>query len=241
MRSFIGLLWALGGGAVGLVVGIIAGVIVTKLANTPSREGAAGYVVIAIGILGALLGLVAGMVLYGRSAPSGQGFEFAGSSFFGVAALVGAIALGIWAFLNLRETPAMYGNAMADLLLEVRIRAEDAPPDSTRWLQLEVQTAKTRPEGSVLWSKARDENGYHIVPVTQGPLQRAANRFIVVTIEGRQTEMFSPPMKRMPDPKADWSAWYKPGDVSPAYGTTPSSPLKPLLELRYRIRVYGQE
>ena len=241
MRGLAGLLWALGGGVVGLIVGLIAGVAIAKFTNTPSREGAAGYVMIAVGLIGALAGVVAGIVLYGRSAPTGQATAYAGSSALGVLGLVAAVALALWAVMNLRETPAMYGGSMADLLLELRVKSSDAPPaDSTGWLSIEVQTAKTRPEGSVSWSDARTEDGYRIIPVTQGPLSRAASRVIVVRIADRQVELFTPPMKRMPNPKADWSTWYRPSAVEPLYGVVPVSPLHAILELRYRIRVYGE-
>lgn len=241
MRSFVGLLWALGGGVVGFVVGVLAGMVIAKVTNTPSREGADGYLIMAVALLGALAGIVAGMLLYGRSAPAGQAAAFAGSSALGVVALVGVIAVGLWAFMSLRETPAKYRGSMADLVLELRMKSENAPPaDSTGWLDIEVQTANTRPVGSVIWSEARTEGGYRIIPVTQGPLSRAASRFIVVRIAGRQDEMFNPPMKRLPNPKADWSPWYAPNSVDPPYGVVPPSPLHPLFELRYRIRVYGE-
>ncbi len=240
MRSFTGLLWALGGGVAGFVVGIVVGIAITKLTNTPSREGAAGYLTFGIALIGALAGIVAGVLLYARSAPSGQSVSYASSSVVGVIALVAVIGAGLWAFMNLREAPAMYGGAMADLLLEVRVKTDDAPADSIRWLDIEVQTPKTRPEGSVSWSSARTEGGYRIIPVTQGPLSRTPSRVIVVRIKDRQVELFTPPMKRMPSRSADWSAWYRPSTVEPPYGVTPASPLRSILELRYRIRVYGE-
>jgi hypothetical protein len=241
MRSVTGLLWGLGGGLVGLVVGLLAGLVITRLAGTPSREGESGYVVIGVSLIGAVLGLVGGIVLYGRSAPAGQGASFAGSSVLGVLGLVGAVAAALWAFMALRETPAKYGNAMADLLIELRVpTSAGLPTDSKDWLSVDVQTPSTRPEGSVLWSQARTEGAYRIIPVSQGPLSRTTSRFIVVRIKDRQDEMFSPPMKRLPDPDADWSPWYPPASVDPPYGIVPPAPLRALFELRYRIRVYGR-
>jgi hypothetical protein len=187
-----------------------------------------------------VIGVVVGMLLYGRSAPAGQAATYAGSSALGMIGLVLAVAFGLWAFMNLRETPAMYGGSQANLEMELRVRTQDAPAeDSTGWLNVEVQTTKTRPEGTVLWSQARIEGDSRIIPVVQGALYRAANRVIVVRIEGRQDEIFIPPMKRLPNPKADWSEWYRPKAVEPPYGVVPPAPLKSILELRYRVRVYG--
>lgn len=239
-RSLVGLLWALGGGAIGGTIGALVGVAIAKVANVPEREGAAGYVMIAVALIGVVIGVVAGMLLYGRSAPTGQAAAYAGSSVLGMLGLVLAVAFGGWAFMNLRETPAMYGGAQANLEMELRVRTLDAPDaDSTGWLNVEVQTTKTRPEGTVLWSDSRVEGDFRIIPVVQGALYRAANRVIVVRIEGRQDEIFIPPMKRMPNPKADWSEWYRPRSVEPPYGVVPPAPLRPILELRYRVRVYG--
>ena len=241
MRSLMGLLWALGGGVVGVVVGVLAGFGITQLAHTPSREGEAGYLMLAVALLGAVVGIVLGIVLYGRRAPAGQAIAYAGSSTLGVIGLVVALAVALWAYTNFRETPATYGGAMADLLLELRVKTSDAPPpESTGWLSIEVQTPKTRPEGNVSWSSARTADGYRIIPVTQGPLSRTSSRFIVVRVEGRQVEVFSPPMPRTPNPNADWSEWYRPNVVDPPNGVTPPAALRSIVELRYRIRVYGQ-
>ena len=241
MRSIVGVLWALCGGVAGLVAGLLVGALIAKVTNTPTREGAAGYLMVAVALIGALVGALSGMALYARSAPTGQSTAYAGSTVLGVAALVAVVALALWAFMNLRETPAMYGGAMANLEMELRIRADDvANSDSTDWLSVEVQTVKTRPEGTVMWSGARTEGGFRIIPVTQGALYRSGSRVIVVRIRGRQDEIFTPPMKRLPDPKIDWSPWYRPGAVEPPYGVVPPAPLRSVLELRYRVRVYGQ-
>lgn len=240
MRSLIGLLWALGGGVAGLIIGIIGGNIFASATDMTTREGARGYFVIAIGLICAIIGLIAGLVLYGRSAPSGQGAGNFGSGVLGIVGLVAAIAAGLWAFMQLRETPLMYnGDAQANLEMEFRIKTADVPTGAQkRWLTVEVQTPKTRPEGTT--SDERIEGEYTVIPVTQGPLYRSGSRMIVARVAEQQTEVFQPPMKRTPDPKADWSEWYRPRVVDPPYGVTPPAPLKSVLEMRYKISVWGQ-
>ena len=71
-------------------------------------------------------------------------------------------------------------------------------------------------------------------------MYRAGSRVIVVRIAKTQDEAFMPPMKRTPDPNADWSAWYRPNAVDPPYGVVPTKPLRPTFELRYRVRRYGE-
>lgn len=242
MRSLTGLLWALGGAVAGFAVGVIVALVIVRITSMTSREGASGYFAIGLGLLGAIGGLVAGLVLYGRSAPAGAGLAYSGSGILGVVGLVAVAALSLWAFMNLREAPLEYDGAMADLELEFRLRTRDLPSadSASRWLNVEVQTTKTRPEGTVLWSDRRTDGVYTVVPVVQGPLYRAGNRMIVVRIDGKQTEVFSPRMKRTPDPKADWSEWVRPQVVDPLYGEQPTAPLTSMLELRYRVRPYGQ-
>lgn len=237
MRILLGLLWALGGAVAGTVAGLLVAMVVVKVGDITSREGAAGYAATAI----AIIGTVAGVVLYGRSAPAGLGVAFSGSAVLGVAGLATVIALGLWSFMNLREAPLEYDGAMANLELELRVKSGDAPEGSaSRWMDIEVQTARTRPVGTVLTSSIRTEGDHLIIPVVQGPLYRAGQRVIVVRVDGRQHEVFMPTMKRTPDPKAGWSPWERPQRIDPPYGVTPTAAMESMVELRYRVRVYGE-
>ena len=241
MRSLRGLLWALAGGIAGLIVGLVGATVFASVTDMTSREGASGYFAIAIGLICAMIGLIVGLVMYGRSAPAGQGVAYTGSGTLGFVALIAAVALALWAYSQLREAPLEYNGAMANLELEFRVRSADLPAAaSASWLNVEVQTAKTRPEGTVSWSARRTEGEYTIIPVVQGPLYRSGNRMIVVRVGDQQVEVFSPPMQRTPDPKAEWSEWFRPRVVDPPYGVVPATALQSKLEVRYRLRVYGQ-
>jgi len=240
MRSVVGLLWAIAGAVAGFIVGAIVAIVIAKVTNASNREGAQGYFMIALGLIGALVGVVGALAFYGRSAPTGQGAAYTGSGVLGVVGLVAVVALSLWAFMNLREAPLMYAGAMANLEMELRLRTVELPAgDSPSWLDVEVHTAKTRPAGTVLWSNKRSDGEFTIIPVIQGPLYRSGSRVIVVRINGRQDEAFMPRMKRTPNPKADWSEWVRPQSVDPPYGVVPPAPLKPVFELRYRVRAYG--
>ncbi len=242
MRILAGLFWALVGGVAGFIVVAVGASIFASVTNMSTREGARGYFVILFGLVGAVLGIITAIVLYGRTAPSGQGAAYSGSGALGVAGLVAAVVLAVWAYMQLLEKPLEYGNAQANLEMEFRTNSTNIPTTNPgSWLNVEVQTTKTRPEGSVSWSKRRIEGEYTIIPVVQGPLMRAANRVIVVRIGEQQVESFMPPIKRTPDNKATWSDWYRPGSVEPPYGVTPPAPLKPMLEMRYRVRAWGDE
>jgi hypothetical protein len=237
MRPFIGLLYALGGAAAGLMLGVGAGMLIVRLANITDREGASGYAILGVGILGALLGLVAGISLFVRSAPPGEGSKQLVGAVLGLTALVLVVLAGVWSMMQLREAPLEYDGAMATLEMELRFKTDDVPsaPDS-RWLYVEVQTNSTRPEGTPLHARAREEDGHTIIPVVQQPLFRAGKRTLVVRINDRHTERYDLPMMRTPDPRADWSAWLRP---SAAEGASGDSMLSAMTEARYRVRRYG--
>lgn len=242
MKLLAGVAWALAGAAIGFVVSALLAALFAKLANVTSREGAAGYLVIGVGLLGAIAGTVAGILLFARSAPAGEGARAAGTAFLGLLGLLALVALAVWGWMNLREDPVTYGNTQASLELEFRVRKADAPEGApSRWLDVEVQTSSTRPAGTVISSGVREEEGYLVVPVVQNPLVRASNRVIVARVADRHVEVFVPPIRRKPDPKAGWSEWYAPRLVEPAGGAGTTGPApRPILEVRYRIRLYGE-
>jgi hypothetical protein len=241
MRGLLGLVWALGGAVAGFVVFAAAALLFAKLSSMTDREGAVGYFVLGLGLLGAVLGLIAGLVWYARQAPPGQAGASALSGVLGVVGLVAVLAACVWAFLSLREAPLEYDGAMATLELELRVRTSEVPPNAeSGWFTVEVQTASTRPEGIPLWDRARTEGDVTIIPVVQQPLYRSGSRSIVVAVRDRQTEVFVPRMTRRPDPRADWSDWETPPTVEPPYGVVPTAPLQPMFALRYRVRRYGE-
>lgn len=242
MRVVLGVLSALAGAAAGFLVSALLAALFAKLSNVSNREGAVGYLVIAVGILGALAGSVAGILLYARSAPAGEGVKTAGVTLLGLLALAGLVAFAVWAWMALREDPVKYGTTMASLELEFRLRKGDAPDGSpSRWLDVEVQTSSTRPAGTVIESGVREEGEYLVVPVVQNPIVRSSSRVIVARVADRHVEVFTPPIKARPDPKAGWSGWYAPRLVEPAGGEAASGPApRPILEVRFRISLYGE-
>jgi MFS family permease len=247
VRAIVGLLYGLGGMALGVLLGAGVGMLINHLVQTTSREGAAGYLLVAAAIIGGLLGLVAGLALYAGRAPTGQMLGRLGYGVLGTVALVALLAAAVWASLQLREAPLMYeGDRQANLLLEFRLKREDLPAQGRQpWLSVEVHTATTRPEATMLWDRQREEAGWVVVPAVQGALMRSGSRFIVAHVRRpahEHYENFSPPMPRTPDPKADWSAWVAPREVfgPPGSDGNPTRAGAALLQMRWRIELYGQ-
>lgn len=242
MRAVLGALSALAGAAGGAVAGGLLAMLFAKVTNASSREGAVGYFVVAVGVLGAIAGLAVGVFLFARSAPAGEGARFAGSALVGLLVLAAGAALAAWAWASSREVPAKYGETLASLELELRLKKADALPGApSTWLDVEVQTATTRPAGTVLNDRVREEDGRLVVPVIQNPLYRSSRRVVVVRVGDRHAEVFTPPWKAKPDPKAGWSPWLGPGRVERLRAEGDAAPApQGVLELRYRLRLFGE-
>ena len=216
-KAVLGALAGLAGAAAGGIVAAVLAAVFAKVTNVTTREGAVGYLVVA-----------------------GAGLRYAGSAALGLLGLAALVAAALWAYTLSHEGPAKYGDTLASLELELRARKADAPEGSpSRWLDVEVQTAKTRPAGVVLADRVREEDGWLVVPVVQNPLHRASGRLVVVRVADRHVEVFSPRWRAKPDPKADWSPWIAPR-LSEKLGGEGREAVKPILELRYRVRLYGE-
>lgn len=242
MKALTGLLWALGGMALGAVLFAMGAALVAQLTHASNREGAVGYFVIGLGVVGGLLGLVAGLSWYARTAPAGQAWQQLGHALLGLAVLLGLVVAVAWAWVQSQELPVQYeGQAQANFELEFRLPAAAAPAGSARqWLSVEVTTRKTRPVALVLPDQVRHEQGHQVVPAVQGPLVAARQRLVVARLElpdGPRDLVFMPRMARKPDPRADWSAWEPPREVYDPRAGGPAS--APPLELRWRVRRYG--
>lgn len=242
MRAVLGALAGLAGAAAGLLASVVLATLFAKLTNVSNREGAVGYFVVAVGFLGALAGMGVGVFLFARSAPEGEAARTGGAAVLGLLGLAAFVALVVWARVSSREVPARYGDTLASLELEFRVRPSNAPAGApSRWLEIEVQTSTTRPPGLVLSDSVREEDGFLVVPVVQNPLYRSSSRVIVARVAERRVEVFAPRMKARPDPKADWSAWQSPQLVEiHDGGVAGEKGAKPILEVRYRIRLYGE-
>ena len=242
MKALLGLAFALGGLVIGTVVGALLGALAVAVFHVTSREGAAGYLVVAAGLLGGLAGVVGGLMWHAHRAPSGETLGAFGQGTLGVIGLVALLAAGVWGWMQTREDPVVYdGQTQANLLLEFRIAEAQARPGAvSQWMSVEVTTANTRPEVLLLRDKLRREGGQLVIPGIQGPLIRSGSRLIVARLrdgDRHRDEVFQPPIPRKPDPRADWSPWVAPVQVfSPNETGTPA----PQLQLRWKIELYGQ-
>lgn len=84
MKVFIGVLWGLGGMVLGFGLFAAGAALYAHWTQASNREGAVGYFMVALGLIGALLGLVAGLVWYARGAPTGEALGRFGQGVLGL-------------------------------------------------------------------------------------------------------------------------------------------------------------
>lgn len=243
MKALIGLLWGLGGAVLGFGLAALGAALFAQWTNMTTREGASGYFMMGMGLIGAIVGLIAGLAWFAQRAPAGEGFGQFGQGVLGLLVFVALVAAALWAWVYTRESPAMYaGQTQANLELEFRLPTDQAPGDAARrWLNVEVTTTGTRPVALVLQDQVRNEAQHLVVPAVQGPLIRAGQRLVVARLtlpDGERHEVFMPRMARQPDPRAGWSDWVAPREVFDV--RTGRSGLPPLLQMRWRLRLYGE-
>lgn len=243
MKLLIGLIWALGGAVVGAVVCGLAAMAYAQWTDMTNREGAAGFFMVGMGLLGGLAGLVIGLVLFARGAAPGHGLGQFGQGVLGLAAFGALVAAAVWGWMQMRETPVMVGDAQVQLMLELRLPQPAAPAAPVRdWLSVEVNTADTRAEALLQADRVRLEDGFMVIPALQGPLIRAGNRLVVARLRlpgGARDELFTPLIPRTPGAHTDWSGWTAPGPLYDERGERLAAPA--VLGLRWRVRVYGQD
>jgi hypothetical protein len=174
----------------GLLIGVLTAAYAGFIANLAvdwlhisSREGGASYFVVAIVVLGFLVGTVAGVTICRLlGGPGGEGaLRGLGYSVLIIGAIVSAV--GAWAWMQRDDEPLVAGGPL-DLLLELRLPLGLDPADERNWVYLGAANARGGTTSFGFWQPqaARREDEWLIlpgrVPITLG----AGSRFISVGI-----------------------------------------------------------
>lgn len=207
----VGLLIALLGGGVGLVIGSSN----VRWYRISSFEGGAGYHVVLLTLVGGLVGLVVGIV----SSRVVAGWEEPGFlEALGVAALaqvaLGALVLGVCR-LCADIAPEIDGHAL-DLDVEVRApRGFSMPVEPDEYgLQAYVSLPRGRgqPSGRVDLHRARLVEGRWIIPVEVPLRTSASHKMLRVYLNKENDALFGLPLRSHPK-RSDlgWSDWIEAG------------------------------
>lgn len=224
LSIFVGLLTAV---AASLEAGFVADLCVGWY-RISSFEGASGYFVVLMGLLGGIVGLVVGIVCSRLARPNffgGLGWSLGSTA--GLALLAGGIArLGA-------DLPPQIDGRDLELAIEVRGPEGFVVPQSTEGNRATAEVivfhARSQPEGELRLDKATQVEGRWVVPATV-PLQTSSSqKFLRVYFNQDYNELFPLPLRSRPrDEDFEWSAWVEAG--------WPVDQPKPAPEATFRMR-----
>jgi hypothetical protein len=206
MIYVIALLAGLLGAGLGAALGLGLGLALASLLNISSFEGAAGYFVVSIAIIGALIGLPAGIVIALRRKGS-RGFAATGGRTLAVLGIIGAlVAAGIGYRLSTVEHFPGGGNPAMEF--EIRLPAGMAAPERSK-VDFEMQAGSQRSGGLFKdnWMRRDDDR---VVLSGLVPLYtRTSSRILVVTLPGQPKLLFQIGLSATPKPSTDYGAWQR--------------------------------
>jgi len=230
--------------AVGLLTGGLALVCAGVVANAcvgwyrvSSFEGASGYLVVGVALLGGIAGLVLGIVTSRLVAASAApGFLKSLGWSCGIVALIAGIAAGL-AWLLADIPPEVDGRELA-LDVEVRLPAGETVPPAAgagdSYVALGAAsggTLRKTQRGELSVAAARLEDGRWIVPGSVLVFTTRGRRILDVVIGGTTRAGFVVPLPRRPGRQFErWSDWLP----HPRAGSPPWPASRP--SYRFRVR-----
>jgi hypothetical protein len=189
--------------------------------NISSREGKSGYFIIFIGLVGAVAGLIGGLVI---SRFFGGFFAGLGVSAASMMGLAGIVAGCCWALADI--APTLHGHS---LMLEVEFRLPPGAPKPggpESKPQLIFERGDHRTSGELNVDKAYLEDGRWVVPGSVFMNSMRNPRSIAMSLEGKSAVGFQLEFPSRPGEKyQQWSRWQ------------PDWPQFPANETMYRFRI----
>lgn len=232
-------------GAAGLALGWFAfaaiGSVVAGWLGVSNMEGARGMVAAWLfGPIGALGGLVAGLVLVLRYHGGYTGFGDIAWRGAAVVAGIGALA-AVGVFARMQASTLHGGNRGTPTLeFELALPEADLPADPHA-LKAEIHTSEAT--GDVLFSldKIRAEGGRRVVPGVAWLHHRVSSRLFVVKLPGRDI-VFDLRLARSPASTKEYGAW-RPADhvFEAGQGQARKSKPEENFALRQRVRWPGDD
>lgn len=224
-----GVLGCVGAGGIGLLC--------VEWYRIPSREGASGYFVVFMGLLGAVGGLVLGLILARVGyALWGPGLLWQGlAAASGVLSILTVVLLGCWWF---RMPDAPPAGEQLDFLVEVRLPegltdfpAKDAAEAYISLAMLEGRNRLLRGEaqGAIDVARARLEHGRWLVPGRAPFVRGKGDLMMTIRVGPGDAERFLLPPEAGRKVTQGWSEWIprsRPDGAPPIHSMT----------FRYQVR-----
>jgi uncharacterized membrane protein YhaH (DUF805 family) len=237
------ILWAmlggLAGGALLCISGFFLGSWYAEASHMSNMEGARGYFAVAMGMIGALAGLPAGIILtLRRRRDRGSAGNLVVGSLTAVVGVVavGILGVGIWWMMQPKilahngPTPLLNFEVMSPITMKTI--------DLDR-LEVELQTDHNEADGVWKRDDSREENGHQIF-AGYVPLHfRTSQRMLVIKVPSGEAQIFR--LRLASDPTGlkhrTWTDWQSPDFVDNQKGS--SHPMRAVPEhsvsIRYRV------
>ena len=208
------IVWAaLGGlacGALFCIAGFVLGGLYAELSNMSNMEGARGYFAVAMGLIGAIVGMPVGTILTlrRRRGRTGAGSLVVGSlSSMAAIVALGVLGVGIWWMTQ----PKILGQNGPTPLLNFEVMPSEAAKaiDINR-VKVELQTDRNGADGVWKRDDTREENGRTVLKGSVPLYYKTSQRMLVIKVPDADAQIFR---LRLPsDPTGirhrSWSEWH---------------------------------
>lgn len=256
MRFLIAILAGILGAGLGLVAGWFVGEFLAWLFEVSCFEGACGYFVGLIAIIGGLVGLVAGPLIAlvagrrraGREAPAdavpGRARAKTAGQFVGAIAVIVALgAGGTWLYAWLADDSLGGPNrAPPQLHYEIRFPAGTALPDTAAGVDVQLDTEKNQAWGDLFddWTRRDGDR-----PMIAGFFElyfRASSRVLSVKLPEGPRYIFVLKLPRAPGHMAAYTDWHPADAVDEDGSAQPRAASgQEGVEIRYRVVYAGED
>lgn len=220
--------------------GVLANVCVDWYRIT-SREGASGYFVVAMGLIGLAAGLVIGIVC-ARIVASGANPGFARELGLALGVVIGLLAVGAGlAWLGADLPPKLDGRALV-VETEVRLPANASSPDEkaatgTGWFVTITADHGQRSQtgGSLRVRDAAQRAGRWVLPATMSLSTSDSGKTLGVKLADGETQFFHMPLPSQPSQgDMTWSPWLSDAH----FGDQRAVPGPDAVAVRYRVQYW---
>ncbi|MEO7412596.1 MAG: hypothetical protein ABIZ81_04505 [Opitutaceae bacterium] len=225
-------------GVVGLVVAGLVTSACSEWLHVSNREGAAGYLMIAMALVGGAVAFGLGLVVSrGIAGMADPGFFKALGISCGAVVALGGVALGL-AWLKADFAPKIDDRSL-ELAIEVRAPSGFTLPETAdeygSYACVRVPgTGRYQQQGKLDLTHARQENGYWIVTAVVPLHTSSANKVMDVRFSQEQSLTFGLPLRSHPGRvDMEWSKWV---DSAWDAGTAEPPPEKKF-NLRYKVQM----
>jgi hypothetical protein len=232
---------ALLAGLVGAALGAAAGLIVAPYFGVSSFEGAAGFFAVLVAApAGAIVGLIAGVVLALRFRGMRSASTIAGYFGIVVVAIVGLIAAGL-AYMYFARDLVTTDGPPPKLAFEIRL-PPGAPTPAAADVTVHLDSIKSHMPATIFADQFRRDGDRAVIVGSVEIVYRESNRLLVLRLPDQPDQIFSLKLGRDPTHSRELSPWQGVDFVAEQGQTAPRrASAADAYEVRYRAVWVGRD